>query len=189
MLSDEDWSDLLESIADKRCTPFIGAGASAGTLPTGGAIAQRWAREHSYPFADVGDLARVAQFLALNRHDMFPKVTLVRELKGKGAPDFTQPDEPHAVLADLELPIYITTNFDSFMADAIKSRNRLFEKEICRWNNHPAVIGRASVLDKDYVPNPAKPLVFHLHGTFELPQSMVLTESDYLDFLIRLSQD
>jgi hypothetical protein len=189
MLTDEDWNDLLEPIASKNCTPFIGAGASAGTLPTGGAIARRWAKEYSYPLTDASDLARVAQFLALRRHDMFPKTTLIKEFAKVNPPDFTKPDEPHAVLADLELPIYITTNYDPFMTRAIESRNRPVEREICRWNRHPAVIGKPCIFDKEYDPSPAKPLVFHLHGTLELPQSMVLTESDYLDFLITLSQD
>lgn len=189
MLNDEDWNDLLESIADKRCTPFIGAGASAGTLPTGGAIAQSWARQHAYPFADAGDLARVAQFLAIQRFPMFPKISLAKEFAGKGPPDFTQPDEPHALLADLELPIYITTNFDPFMAKAIESRNRPVECEICRWNGAPEIRDKPSVFQTGYVPSPGRPLVFHLHGMSNVPQSIVLTESDYLDFLIRLSRD
>ncbi len=35
-----------------------------------------------------------------------------------------------------------------------------------------------------YSPNTVHPLVYHLHGYTNIPQSMVVTESDYLDFLI-----
>ena len=35
-------------------------------------------------------------------------------------PDFAGPNEPHALLADLNLPLYITTNYDHFMAEAIR---------------------------------------------------------------------
>jgi hypothetical protein len=39
------------------------------------------------------------------------------------------------------------------------------------------------------VPTPACPVVYHLHGHAEMPQSMVLTEDDYLAFLVRMSKD
>ena len=32
-----------------------------------------------------------------------------------------------------------------------------------------------------------KPLVYHLHGEIDNPQSMVLTEDDYLSFIVNLS--
>ena len=35
------------------------------------------------------------------------------------SPDFRAPSEPHAVLADLPLPIYMTTNYDDFMVKAL----------------------------------------------------------------------
>ena len=56
----------------------------------------------------------------------------------------------------------------------------------CRWNRllqAPA----DSRLESD--PSPANPIVFHLHGEIGRPDSLVLTEDDYLDFLIRISRD
>jgi hypothetical protein len=37
--------------------------------------------------------------------------------------------------------------------------------------------------------SPAKPVVYHLFGHAQVPESMVLTEDDYLDFLINISKD
>jgi hypothetical protein len=50
---------------------------------------------------------------------------------------------------------------------------------------------QASVFSKepDYRPTVQEPLVYHLHGLDLLPASMVLTEDDYLDFLVRVSWD
>jgi len=31
--SEENWDELMENIKDKKCTPFIGAGACYGILP------------------------------------------------------------------------------------------------------------------------------------------------------------
>jgi hypothetical protein len=188
-LTEADWEELLYLIGDAKCTPFIGAGACAGTLPLGSDLATQWAEEYGYPLADKTDLARVAQFLAIARYEMYPKEAVRRQFQGIAPPDFTQPDEPHAVLADLPLPIYVTTNYDPFMVEALKDRKKDVQREFCRWNKFPQVTGQASIFEGGYQPTPATPVVYHLHGHTEVPQSMVLTEGDYLDFLIRLSRD
>jgi hypothetical protein len=91
-------------------------------------------------------------------------------------------------MADLPLPVYITTNYDDFMVRALRDRGKRPEQEICRWNSR--LDGLPSVFDRlDYVPRPETPLVFHLHGHAGIPQSLVLTEDDYLDFLIAISKN
>jgi hypothetical protein len=156
----------------------------------GDEIAQQWADEHGYPLEDTTDLARVAQYLAIIRDPMFPKDDICRRFKDVAPPDFSDPNEPHAVLADLKLPIYITTNYDNFMMAALKDRKRSPQREYCPWNRFSEETGEKSVLKTDeYQPTPANPLVYHLHGHTELVQSMVLTESDYLDFVIRLTRE
>lgn len=187
--AETQWEDLLVLIRERRCTPCIGAGACAGTLPLGSQVARQWAEQHGYPLTDCTDLARVAQFLAIARYEMFPKDCIRREFREATPPDFSSRDELHGVLADLKLPIYITTNYDDFMFRALKDRNRSPEREFCRWNRFSQVTGAKSVFDDGFTPTPAHPLVYHLHGHLEVPQSMVLTESDYLDFLIRLSRE
>lgn len=188
-LGDRDWEILLQRIKDKKCTPFIGAGACYGTLPLGSEIARKWADDYSYPLADLGDLSRVAQFLAVDQEDdMFPKEDIQRQFRDIAPPDFSAADEPHGVLADLRLPIYITTNYDSFMFQALDSRQLDPKRELCRWNRF-VELEESSVFDSGFKPTPANPVVYHLHGHYELPQSLVLTEDDYLDFLVRLSSD
>jgi hypothetical protein len=44
-------------------------------------------------------------------------------------------------------------------------------------------------LDPDYVPSPMEPLVYHLHGLDLYPPSLVLTEDDHMDFLVKVSWD
>jgi hypothetical protein len=65
-LTDSDWKNLMRRIKDKKCTPFIGAGACAGTLPLGSDVARKWASEYNYPLSDNWDLARVSQFLTVD---------------------------------------------------------------------------------------------------------------------------
>lgn len=189
LLEERDWDSLIGTIRDGNCTPFLGAGACAGTIPLGPEIAQRWAQEHNYPLKDSWDLARVAQCLSIRRYPASPKDEMVRLLQTINPPDFNAPDEPHGVLADLPLPIYITTNYDDFMVRALRSRRRNPRRELCRWN--PLVSDQPSVFDRGSdaevsVPNP---VVFHLHGHDEVTDSLVLTEDDYLDFLVNISED
>ena len=188
-LEDRDWDSLLRRIKDGKCTPFLGAGACAGFIPLGSDIAQEWAQGHSYPLSDPWNLPRVAQFLAIKYDPMFPKDEVVSRFQTVVPPDFDAPGEPHGVLADLPLPIYITTNYDDFMTQALRSRHRDPCRELCRWNS--LVRDRPSVFDPDsgVEVSVANPVVFHLHGHDEVPESLVLTEDDYLDFLVNTSKD
>jgi hypothetical protein len=194
-LTEEQWEVLLKRIKVGKCTPFLGAGACYGTLPLGSDIAKEWSEKRHYPLKDFSDLARVAQFLAVTTGDgMFPKEDIVERLKDVPPPDFTKPDEPHGVLANLPLPIYITTNYDNFMVQALKSRNKNPRQELCLWNDDVKKLlkGKPSVFKKlSGIPDidADNPVVFHLHGHLGLAESLVLTEDDYLDFLVSISRN
>jgi hypothetical protein len=190
-IKQEEWDELLDYINDGECTPFIGAGACYPILPLAKDISQKWASEFQYPFEDKSDLGRVAQFLAIKRNEVFPKSQIRRLLEQSEQPDFSEPGEPHSILAELNLPIYITTNYDNFMSEALRYHHRNDVKvEFCRWNKFtrdPKFV-KKPVFESGYEPTPASPLVYHLHGFTKVVQSMVLTESDYLDFLIDMSR-
>ena len=190
-MRDPDWNLLLARIADGACTPFLGAGAAAHALPLGAEIARRWAAAYSYPLEDIDDLARVAQYVAVHSDDaMYPKDLLHRELAALPGPDLTAGGEPHMVLARLPLPVYITTNYDNAMFDALTAAGKQPRREVCRWNRSPVLREAESPFaDPHYRPTPATPLVYHLHGFLELHESIVLTEDDYLDFLVAITRE
>jgi hypothetical protein len=197
-LADEDWEELLNSIDEGGCTPFIGPEAYTLGAPAIKNIATEWAEKHQYPLEDSHELAKVAQFLAIDKGDnMYPKKDISRELKGIHPPDFRLEENrntPYAVLADLNLPIYITTNYDKFMEAALKSRGKDPVSEFCRWNEdlyrYVTKAGLISIFDKEkeYTPSPERPLVYHLYGVYDQVSSMVLTEKDYIDFVISLNK-
>ena len=193
-LRDEEWEDLFYKFKDKELIPFLGAGASASNIPLGSEIALKWAQEYGYPLNDSQQLARVAQFVAIKEGDMHPKRVLSRLLRSIQPPDFRSEkfkNTPHALLADLNLPIYMTTNYDKFLETALESRGKAPVSEFCRWNKFAEAGGIASIFDRGttYTPTVSHPLVYHLHGILEMPQSMVLTEDDYIDFSVNLSGD
>ena len=193
-----DWKVLLQRINDGECTPFLGAGASYPTLQRASEIAREWAKEEHFPFDDCNDLAKVAQFLSVTTDSVYPKKKIIKKFRSVPPPNFeNDPDEPHRVLAELPLKTYITTNYDDFMFRALEwaeyapGQNKTPRREVCQWNTR--VDQRRSRTRKsrkpDRQPDVQNPIVFHLHGHVDLPESIVLTEDDYLDFLISIGRD
>jgi hypothetical protein len=218
-LSDKDWRDLLTSICKKKCIPFIGRGAYTAQsedgktfIPSSKEIIERWKENYRYPLEDLCklsnvytledsyQLARLAQFLEIKSADedeMYPKTLLSDMLKEIDPSDFISHFKnisPFAVLANLDLPIYITTNYDLFMEAAL-SRNprKKPESDFCKWSdkldNFVETANIPSVFDDaQYRPTEERPLVYHVHGDIETPESMVLTERDYFEFVINLNK-
>ena len=186
---EDDWNRLLLKVDHSRCTPFLGAGASAGVLPTGKKVAQALADEYGYPFLDAHNLVQVAQYVAVRAGDPdVPKLKIVDLFKDKGPPNFGAEDEIHRAVADLDLPLYITTNYDNFMTLALQRDDpkRTPRREYCYWH----YIRRQNPLPpiEPLAPKSEAPIVYHLHGQLDDIDSMVLTEDDYLDFLMCISQ-
>lgn len=101
---------------------------------------------------------------------------------------------PLRLLAQLPLPIYITTCHHNFLEVTLSEVGKLNGdgrkepvSEIFYWNDALNYI--PSIYDKEpnYTPTPDRPLVYHLYGIDKYPDSIVLTEDDYLDCLARLA--
>lgn len=93
--------------------------------------------------------------------------------------------DPLRILARLPLPIYVTTCYHNFMERALLSENRQPVTQVCFWNGSEPVEG---TVDPDYVPSPERPLVYHLYGLENHPTTLVLSEDDYMDFLVKVTQ-
>ncbi|MES1243463.1 MAG: CHAT domain-containing protein [Acidobacteriota bacterium] len=104
------------------------------------------------------------------------------------------PVEPHKVLASLPFPLYITTNPDSLLVDALSEAEKEPQVELCRWRQDPDLTWPPSLYDdrgggdEDYVPSEKRPLVYYLFGRLQEPKSIVLTEDNYFDYLIGVSR-
>jgi hypothetical protein len=105
---------------------------------------------------------------------------------------FADRTDPHRILADLSSRS-LTTNYDLHRAGA-EAAGTSCVVDLCAWNpatrKHVAGErvrgggGASPTTDSDTLP-----LVYHLHGVQEFPESMVLTEDDYLDFLAEIAMD
>lgn len=188
--SSASWEQLLYSIRYNECTPFLGAGACHGVLPMGAEIACGWAKEHDYPFKDCHNLPRVAQFVAMQEGSgaRLSRYKLRSMFEGR-YPDFNDPDEPHRVLAELGFPVYITTNYDDILSWTLHRMGKKPIQESCQWHKvHDDKDKKVTQVGSDIEPTKDRPVVFHLHGYLQEVDSMVLTEDDYLNFLISISE-
>src|SRR2546423_1366808 len=105
------WNTLIGKIRDGKCTPFLGAGTAHGILPLGGQLSEELLAEEektsgSSPLFDRKDLAKASQYIAVRRQDAtWPKSRVREHLIRRGSPDLNDPDEPHNVFAQLDLPV------------------------------------------------------------------------------------
>ncbi|MCI0391150.1 MAG: TIR domain-containing protein [Acidobacteria bacterium] len=201
-LDEKGWTSLLRAIKEKECTPFLGPDVRSGGLALRAKIAQNWAEQHDYPLKDSRDLARVSRDLSAVKFDLDQvKRDLIEMLKGAPGmgfptPDFANPLEPHIVLARLGLPVYVCADYEDYMWQALaRHPGRTPRREFCRWRR--SLEDLASFLPEGFNPNEANPLVFHLYGYLEkldgtppdTAESLVVTEDDYLEYLIYVSKE
>jgi hypothetical protein len=178
----------MKRIKDGRCTPFIGAGVYSEGPSLRSSIAKKWAVEYNYPFADGADVARVARFLNVEYGDAeYASGKYVEELSKIPTPKFDDPNEPYNILAKLPLPIYVTTNYDDYMEQALRKNQRDVKPDLCKWVK--SVEDTSPLAEQGFQPNVANPSVFHLYGYTQTQQSMVMSEDDYFQFLINVSKD
>ena len=194
-LKEDDWINLIDYIKEKRCVPFVGSDtwSSKEILSE---LSNDWTKLYDYPFEDSSQLSRVAQFIAIDKGDpMYPKKALSKMLKEIKPPDFSKfKDSPYLILSSLNLPIYITTNYDHSLEEALRFHKKKPHSEVCRWFDDLKIwldnANKRSVLKSNkYKPSSDEPLVYHLHGDMDIPQSLVLTERDYIQFIINLSKE
>ena len=200
-LTEIQWENLLDAIERKNCIPFIGNSAlefynkiDNNAFLTHAELAKEWAEDYDYPFDAPYELPKVVQYAAITElgNEMTAKENIAAKLRRMKPPNFKSSEfnkSPHAILAELDLPVYITTNYDFFMEEALKNRGRKSRSGICKWNKELREIVDEETEQDPYKPTAEEPLVFHFHGTIDLPESLVLTERDHFEFVINTNKE
>ena len=207
----EKWNALLTSAKSKQLTPILGSGMYEPMLGTWRDMAVQISDKYGFPFSSFyrDSLPQVNQYLMVSQdlNTLYSEVIgyfrngiqsrfaegMSDDLKSEDAElqdlmafawkQMSEKDanEQHQVLARLKLPIYITTNADNLMADALTAAGVEPQVEVCPWSDR--FYAESVFEDGTYKPTPEKPLVYHLFGHLSVPDSMVLTEDDYFEFL------
>jgi len=179
------------AVTNGECILFLGAGVHAAPPagspvpypeadrpPVGSALSRALAAAcelaEFVPGEDPGHLPRVALAyeIAYSRARLVEAVNAAVQV-GK------QPSPMLRALAELDFPVVITTNYD-----------QLFEKALRDAGKEPRVVIYTPRLEEtvDYrKPTAKSPIVFKIHGDIARPETIVITDEDYIDFVLRMS--
>lgn len=216
----EQWASLISSIREEKCTPVLGPGMIEFLLGPPHEIARRWAEKARIPglLCNHESLPQVAQYLATYQSPHYPHSQLRRHLESEvraryGGPlpaDLEHADLPELVaavgalrrqedpldpfylLAQLPIPVYVNTNADNLLFEALKAVEGKDPVEACFiWKDYLRDLANLPVYRREerFRPSVQQPMVYHLMGHIQEPDSWVVSEDEHFDFLMRVDDD
>lgn len=187
--NNEDWECLIDPIQTGKCILMLGPDAAGEQIddhykPLTEILANYLAESsHINEVAenvgisiDASNLAQVSLYYEMKtKRRVRPKV----EEFYKKRQDYTS--EFHEDLAALPFQLTVTSTPDDMFYNALKKANKYPMRAHYDFsgNKNDFIAGGTGTADK--------PLVFYLYGTIENPNSLVLTENDFLDFLVKIA--
>jgi CHAT domain/SIR2-like domain len=91
--------------------------------------------------------------------------------------------DAYGLLADLDVPVFVTTTRDQLLAETLRAKGKEPQVIECPWRGNTA---SPLALEPE---TPKRPIVYHVFGTFENEERLVLTEEDFFEFLIEATNN
>ncbi len=186
---------IARHVSAGRCILFLGAGVHYPPPPSAPP-----ARRYSYPRAERpppgGDLSEVLardcgfadDFPGESPRHLARVARCYEYVHGRSAlvdavthavHDRTRPSPVLRALAELQFPLVATTNYDQLFEAALQSHGK--RPHVCVYEPEPR---RIAVVPPD--PTPEVPFVIKLHGDVKVRESLVITDEDYIRFVMRM---
>ena len=191
-------------------------------------LTKKWAANIRYPMSDDHNLARVAQYLQVEKGESFqdPRRNYIQFLierllvlsesnerykneeeyrnavagfrkppkgktfsfsevvRGLEYPHFMDgAEDPLRLLARLPLKIYITTSYSSFLEQALEKEEKTPRTQVC-FCAEDLITDTDHLPGREFKPTEKNPAVVHLFGLEDYIETLVLSEDDYIDFLM-----
>jgi SIR2-like domain len=146
--------------------------------PVGAALSRQLARECDFatrfPGEDVGNLQRVALAYEIDR-TRGQLVDAIRDAVDAGR----QPSPMLHALASMDFPLVITTNYDGLFERALRDAGKTPRVSVYKPELEPTT---------DFEDETAQsPVIYKLHGDITHRGSLVVTDEDYIQFVLRMS--
>jgi SIR2-like domain len=182
---------IADAVQRGACILFLGAGVHA-PAPTGSdfqysdadrppfgrelskTLADSFGLHEHFPGEDEANLQRVALFYEL----VCSRRQLVEAVQNAVQTDKT-PSPMLRALAQLDFPVIITTNYDQLLETALVQAGK--QPRVAVYTPHM----EATTDHRD--PRPQSPVVFKIHGDVFRHETMVITDEDYIDFVLRMN--
>jgi len=184
------YDSVVASIQKGECILFLGAGVhfpnnnfNYGTAlcpPLGTEFSKDLAKACSFstlfPKGNVSDLQRVSMCYELE-YGRRALVDKIRDAVDVGK----KPSPAVCALAQLPFQLVITTNYD-----------RLFEEALVKAGKRPVVHvynpKDGEPTSDNWTHDEMNPYIFKLHGDIQTPESIVISDEDYIQFVLRMSE-
>ncbi|HYI09893.1 MAG TPA: SIR2 family protein [Thermoanaerobaculia bacterium] len=193
-----DVEAVAKLISTGKCILFLGAGVHAappaGSRWTyddserplrGGELAEYLANASDYmiqyPDEKPRNLGRISLYCEI--HERYGRRWLVDEIRQK-VHEGKRPSPVLRALAELGFPFIATTNYDQLMEEALREKRRAVSISIY---NKSSSATTSDYVGKEIDPTAAEPFLLKIHGDINMPESMVITDEDYIDFVLRMS--
>ncbi|HEX8140768.1 MAG TPA: SIR2 family protein [Pyrinomonadaceae bacterium] len=186
-------ASIAEKVSEGKCILFLGAGVhyppppgspysypEDQRLPLGQALSQRLAEKCKYATQFPNDSTGNLQRVSLYYESIKTRNELVEEIRdavflGK------RPSPVVRALARLNFPLVITTNYDQLFEDALREAGK--KPYISVYNKNGTEPTKEYQGDMDA----NQPFVVKIHGDIQTPESIVVTDEDYIQFVLRMS--
>ena len=193
---------IVEKVGQHQCILFLGSAihvpSPAGSKyhypkekcpPIGSELSKHLAEKCGFPGEDWWNLQRVSQYYESEFKSRF---ILVEDIANAVHKDREASPILYA-LANLGFPIVITTNYDSLYEKALdqKALNEAELKQpVTKYNRSiysPNDNVKLKTQDCLPTPDPQQPYLLKMHGDMSKPESIVITDEDYIQFVLRMS--
>ena len=96
-----------------------------------------------------------------------------------------RPSPALRALARLSFPVVITTNYDQLFEKALRDAGK--DPIISIFKKNETLEEVTDDYPHDEEVTPLRPFVFKIHGDIDKPESLVITDEDYIQFVLRMS--
>jgi hypothetical protein len=183
---------IAKAVSQQNCILFLGAGVHApppeGSSfvypeeyrpPIGSALSRQLAGDcrlaEQLPTEDPSNLQRVSLFYEASRNRPQLEQAVVAAV-GTGR----RPSSLLRGLAEIGFPVVITTNYDRLLERALYAAGK--EPRVAVYSPDPHTV------TTDFPrPTANSPVVYKLHGDIEQPKTIVITDEDYITFVMRMN--
>jgi hypothetical protein len=185
-------TQIADAVARGQCLLFLGAGihaeppegssyvyTEADRPPLGSTLSELLAKEcdlvATYPNENTKNLQRTSLFYETmrSRRQLVQEIDAVVQVGKKPSPVLRG-------LAELGFTLLITTNYDQLLERALRDAGS--ESRVTVYSPDST---RAT---EQYLDDPTadRPFVFKIHGDIGTPESVVITDEDYIQFVLRM---
>lgn len=199
----QKWSSICHQVNKGKFIPILGPELGEDLFGGTRELARELAEKHAFPLAehDRTDLAKVSQFISTSQSRRFAQEIVADQFQARlserlslksdklvelAAKKFqAQEDNPYRILSDLPAAVYLNASHDELPYQSLKAAKKEPESLVCSWRGK-GVPKKPKPINAE--PVPQTPWVYQVFGVFGKPDTLVLTEDDFFDYMIETSR-